>query len=159
MNAVVKVLLSCVHDGYFWLDKKIDLNVDVIHHITGLSKVGADPSTHFVSKNLDQKLVTTLTKEHNLSKGTEAYDDADIQDQAVRFIVQLLARWVLIKFRPNEVPVVAIDLTTQAKEGKQYNWCLYLLNQFMEDCTIAHEHNQPFHYSWLLILMAFIMWK
>ena len=29
LNAVVKVLLSYVHDGYLWLDHKIDLNVDV----------------------------------------------------------------------------------------------------------------------------------
>ena len=62
----MKVLLSYVHDGYFWLGRKIDLNVDVIHHITGLSKVGADPGTHFVSKNLDRKLVAKLIREHNL---------------------------------------------------------------------------------------------
>ena len=66
---------------------------------------------------------------------------------------------MLRKCRPNEVPAGAIDLATQAKEGQQYNWCMYLLNQFMEDCTAAQEHNQPFHYSWLLVLMAFIMWK
>ena len=87
LNAVVKVLLSCVHDGYFWLDRKIDLNVDVIHRITGLSKVGADPSAHFVGKNLDQKLVVKLTKEFKLSKGTRAYDATNLQDQSLRFIV------------------------------------------------------------------------
>ena len=53
LNVVMKVLLSCMHDGYFWLDRKIDLNVDVIHQIIGLSKVGVDPSAHFVGKNLD----------------------------------------------------------------------------------------------------------
>lgn len=31
LNVVVKVLLSCVHDDYLWLDHKIDVNVDVIH--------------------------------------------------------------------------------------------------------------------------------
>ena len=50
---VVKVLLSCDHEGYLWLDKKIDLNVDVIHWITRLSKVGIDPFVHFIGKNLD----------------------------------------------------------------------------------------------------------
>ena len=78
LNTVKKVLLSCVHDGYFWLDKKIDLNVDVFHCITGLSKVGVDPSMHFVSKNLNRKLFAKLTKEHNLSKGTRSYNAADI---------------------------------------------------------------------------------
>ena len=80
LNAIMKVLLSSVHDGYFWLDRKIDLNVNVIHCITGLSKVGADPSTHLVGKNLDHKLITKLIKEFNLSKGTRSYDVADIQD-------------------------------------------------------------------------------
>ena len=91
LNATVKVLLSCVHDGYFWLNKKIDLNVDVIHHITGLSKVVTDPSSQFIGKNLDQNLVAKLIKEFNLSKGTRAYGVADIQDQDLRFTVQLLA--------------------------------------------------------------------
>ena len=29
----------------------------------------------------------------------------------------------------------------------------------MEDYIVAQEHNQPFHYSWLLVPMDFIMWK
>ena len=49
-----------------------------------------NPYVHFVDKNLDQKRSAKLTKEHNLSKGTRAYDAVDIQDQALRFIVQLL---------------------------------------------------------------------
>ena len=84
---VVKVLLSCVHEGYLWLDKKIDLNVDVIHGISNLCKVGTDPGTHFIGKNLDRKLVVKLTKEHKLSKGMRAYDSVDIQDQDLRFTV------------------------------------------------------------------------
>ena len=69
------------------MDKKIDLNVYVIHHITNLSKVGADPSVHFVGKNLDQNLVAKLTKEHKFSKGTRSYNFVDIQYQALRFTV------------------------------------------------------------------------
>lgn len=76
LNAVVKVLMSCVHDGYLWLDYKIDLNMDAIHHIIGLSKVGADPTVHFMGKNLNRKLVAKLMKEFNLFKGGRAYDVA-----------------------------------------------------------------------------------
>ena len=94
LKAVVKVLLSCVHDGYFWLDRKIDLNVDAIHRITCLSKVGVDP---FVGKNLYRKIDAKLTKDFNLSKRTKAYGATDIQDQELRFTVQLLARRVLKK--------------------------------------------------------------
>ena len=42
VNVVVKLLLSYVHDGYLWLESKIGLNIDVIHRIKGLSKVGDD---------------------------------------------------------------------------------------------------------------------
>lgn len=63
LNAIVKILLSCIHDGYLLLDRKIDVNVDVIHHIIGLRKVGADQASHFIGKNLDRKLVVKLTKE------------------------------------------------------------------------------------------------
>lgn len=64
-----------------------DLKVDAIHRITGLSKVGVDPSTHFVGKSQDRKLVAQLTKEFNFSKGGRAYDVSDIQDQALRFTI------------------------------------------------------------------------
>ena len=79
-----------------------------------------DPSAHFVDKNLDRKLAMKLRKKHNLSKGTRAYDFVDIQDQSLRFTVQLLAGGALRKCRPNEVPARSIDLVAQAKEGKQY---------------------------------------
>ena len=75
-----------------WLDCKIVVNLDFIHRITGLSMVGADLTSHFVSKNLNRKLVAKLTKEFKLTKGGRAYDAVDIEDEALWFIVQLLAR-------------------------------------------------------------------
>jgi hypothetical protein len=38
------------------------------------------------------------------------YDTAEIEDKALRFIVQLLARRVLRKCRPTEVPAAAVEL-------------------------------------------------
>lgn len=74
LNVVVKVLLSYVHDANLWLDRKRDVNVDIIHRITILSKVGMDPASHFVGKKLDRKLVEHLTKEFKLTKVGRAYD-------------------------------------------------------------------------------------
>ena len=56
INAVIKVLLSCVHGGHLWLDCRVDITIDLIHRITGLSKTGVDPMTHFVGKDQDKKL-------------------------------------------------------------------------------------------------------
>ena len=48
-----------------------------------ISKVGTDPASHFVGKNLDQKLAAKLTKEFKLTKGGRAYDAIDIEDEAL----------------------------------------------------------------------------
>ena len=62
INVVVKVLLSCVHGGHLWLDRRVNITIDLIHQITGLSKTGADPTTHFVGKAQDRNLATWLIK-------------------------------------------------------------------------------------------------
>jgi hypothetical protein len=36
INACVKMLLSCVHRGYMWLDRPISIDIDLIVCITGL---------------------------------------------------------------------------------------------------------------------------
>lgn len=53
----------------------------------------------------------------------------------------------------------AIELADTTRDGAQYNWSLYLLNQFNEDCKATQDQNQPFHYAWLLILIRFVGWK
>lgn len=105
--------------------------------ITSLSKVGDDLGAHFVRKKLDHKLAARLTKELKLTKGMRAYDSTDIEDCALRFTIQLLTGRVLRKCRPSEVPMGTIDLATHEKEGKQYNWFSYWLNQFMDDYKAA----------------------
>ena len=69
INVVVKVLLSCVHGGHLWLDHKVNITIDLIHQIIGLSKTGADPVAHFVGKDYDKKLVVRLIKKYNLTRG------------------------------------------------------------------------------------------
>lgn len=82
LNVVVKILLSCVHEGYLWLDRNIDLNVDVIHRITDPSKAGNDPGAHFVGKSLDRKLAAKMKMNHKVRKGTRVYDFVDIRDHS-----------------------------------------------------------------------------
>ena len=83
LNAMVKIMLSCVHEGYLWLDRKIDLNVNVIHRITSLSKAGNDLGAHFIGKSVDWKLVTKMKMEHKIMKRTRVYDSVGTQDHAL----------------------------------------------------------------------------
>ena len=74
-----------------WLDRRVDIMIDLIHRIIGLSKTEVDPVAHFVGKDQDRKLVTWLIKKYNLTRGGRAYDIAQKEDKPLRFIVQLLA--------------------------------------------------------------------
>ena len=87
INVVVKVLLSCIHEGHLWLDHRVDTTIDLIHQIIGLSKNGADPMTHFMGKDHDKKLTTWLIKKYKLTRGGRAYDAAQIEDKPLRFMV------------------------------------------------------------------------
>lgn len=85
------ILLSCIHGGHLWLDRRVDITIDLIHRITGLSNTIADPMAHFVGKDQDKKLATRLIKKYNLMRGGRAYDVVQIEDKPLRFTVQLLA--------------------------------------------------------------------
>ena len=63
-----------MHGGHFWLNYRVDITIDLIHRITGLSKTRAEPVTHFVGKDQDRKLATQLIKKYNLTRGGQAYD-------------------------------------------------------------------------------------
>jgi hypothetical protein len=39
------------------------------------------------------------------------------------------------------------------------NWAKYLVNQLDMDCCEAQDQGYEFHFSWLLILIAFTAWE
>jgi hypothetical protein len=43
VNVCVKILLSCYHIGYLWLDRRITVDPMLIHRITRLSMQGPNP--------------------------------------------------------------------------------------------------------------------
>jgi len=125
-----------------------------------LSKTGKDPKTHITGKNKDSKLPLALVTKYKLQRGGRAYDIASLTDDTLRFTSILLAGRLLTKVHPKEVTGSVIHLAIQVAEGEQFNWCLFLLNIFQQDCLTAQdEASHPFHFSWLLILCAFVGWK
>jgi hypothetical protein len=60
VNACVKLLLSCYHDRYLWLDRKITVDLALIHRIIGLSLKGPDPQQFYPGKPLDCSLVQRI---------------------------------------------------------------------------------------------------
>ena len=58
--ACVKQILAFFHGGYLWLGIEISITLDLISHITGLHKVGVDPSHYFQGKDNDKNLLSKL---------------------------------------------------------------------------------------------------
>jgi hypothetical protein len=52
-----------------------------------------------------------------------------------------------------------IDLAGKCTNGLQMNWAQYLVNQLELDFREAQDQGYEFHFSWLLILIAFIAWE
>ena len=100
-----------------WLDRRVDITIDLIHWITRLSKNEVGPVAHFIGKDQDRKLVAQLIKKYNLTRGGWAYDVAQIKDKLLQFTIQLLARQVLQKCRSNQVPGPAIELADTGRDG------------------------------------------
>jgi hypothetical protein len=63
------------------------------------------------------------------------------------------------KNRPTQVTGFVVDLTEKYIEGLQMNWASYLVNQLEKDFREAQDQGYKFHFSWLLILIAFIAWE
>jgi hypothetical protein len=56
VNACVKLLLSCYHGGYLWLNRRITVDPTLINRITGLSMQGPDPQEFYPGKTSDRAL-------------------------------------------------------------------------------------------------------
>jgi hypothetical protein len=56
VNACIKLLLSCYHGGYLWLNHCITVDPTLINRITGLSIQGPEPQNFYLEKTADRAL-------------------------------------------------------------------------------------------------------
>jgi hypothetical protein len=71
----------------------------------------------------------------------------------------MIAGKLVRKNRPTQVTVFIVDLVGKCMEGLQMNWAQYLVNQLEIDFREAQDQGYELHFSWLLILIAFIAWE
>lgn len=91
VNACVKLLLSCYHGGYLWLNRRITVDLTLINRITGLSMQGHDPHDFYPKKTMDLALAQRIKDTYgDVEKGTRGYKVASIQSGAVRLACQLI---------------------------------------------------------------------
>jgi hypothetical protein len=77
----------------------------------------------------------------------------------VRIACQLIARNLVRKNQATQVTDFVVDLAGKCAEGLQMNWVKYLVNQLELDYREAQDQGYEFHFSWLLIIIAFFFWE
>jgi hypothetical protein len=84
VNACVKLLLSCLNCGYLLLDRRITVDLKLIHRITRLSMQGPNPQEFYPGKVVDCTLAQTIKDTYSdVEKGKRCYKVASIQNDAV----------------------------------------------------------------------------
>ena len=74
--------------------------------------------------------------------------------------MKILSCKMLHKMWPTECIVRIVELVEQSAAVVFLNWSQYLLNEMLEDGEKAQEESKTkFHYSWLLILISFVVWS
>jgi hypothetical protein len=111
VNMCVKLLLSCYHGGYLWLDRCIIVDPTLIHRITGLSMQGPDPQDFYPGKAADCALAQRIKDTYgDVEKGMRGYKVASIQNDAVHLACQLITGNLVRKNRPTQVTGFIVDL-------------------------------------------------
>jgi hypothetical protein len=77
----------------------------------------------------------------------------------VHLTCQLIDGNLVMKNLPTQVTDFVIDLAGKYSEGLQMNWVKYLVNQLELDCREAQDRGYEFHFSYLMILIAFVSWE
>jgi hypothetical protein len=77
----------------------------------------------------------------------------------VRLAFQLLDDKLMRKNRPMQVTEFVVDLAGNCVEGMQMNWTNYLINELEKDFREARDLGYKFHYSFMIILIAFVARK
>ena len=115
------------------MDSIVSIDNYLIACLMILSKSERDPGVVNVGKTHDKQLVDTLKAKYKLKKKDRGFDIDSINDEATAFAMQLLASKIMRKGRHNQVVTHFIELGSQCAQSVQYNWAIYLQNQFFDD--------------------------
>jgi hypothetical protein len=114
----IKILLSCYHGGYLWLDRCMTVDLTLIHMITGLSMQGPDPQQFYPGKAADRSQVQHIKETYDdVEKGKRGYKVASIHDGAVRLACQLIIGNLVRKNIPMQVTGFFHDLAREVHRG------------------------------------------
>jgi hypothetical protein len=147
VNACIKFLLSCYHEGYLWLNHRVMVDPTLINRITRLSMQGPDPQEFYPGKTTDRALATKIKETYgDVEKGMRGYKVASIQSDVVHLSCQLIVGKLVQKNRPTQVTGFVGDIAKKYAEGLQMNWMKYLVKYLELDCREVQDQGYEFHF-------------
>jgi hypothetical protein len=128
-NSCIKILFLSYHGGYLWLDRRITVDLTLIHLIKGLSMQGPDLKQFYPGNASDRSLEQHIKEAYfAVEKGKRGYKVSSILDGAVCLACQLITDNLVRKNHPTQVIGFMVDLALKCVEGMQMNWASYLVN-------------------------------
>jgi hypothetical protein len=122
VNVCIKLLLSRFHGGYMWLDRRITIDLKLIHRITRLSMQGPDPQEFYPGKAADHALTQKIKYTYgDVEKGNRGYKLDSIQNDTVCLTCQFIVGNLVRQKRPTQVMGFVVYLTGKWVEGIQMN--------------------------------------
>jgi hypothetical protein len=148
--------MEVTHKGYLWVEELVPIYIELIAYITRHPSQGENPTQYLDDKTKKKALVEEMKKTYGTKRGSCRIIIKCISDTAIRLATKLMVCKFLKKFPKEEVYARVVATAAQCTEGTVLSWALYLLNLFLEDFKDEQDLGTEFHYSWLLILIAFI---
>jgi hypothetical protein len=122
VKACVKLLLSCYHGDYLWIDRCIIVDLTLIHRMTVLSMQGPDSQDFYPGKASYRTLAQRIKDAYgDVEKGMHGYKVASIQNGTVHLACQLITGNLVRKNQPTQVTRFVVDLADKCVEELKMN--------------------------------------
>jgi hypothetical protein len=118
-----------------------------------------DPTQFLDEKSKEKELAEEMKKKYGTDRGTQGIIINKINDVATQMGGKILACKLLKKCHREEVSARVVAVAAQCAEGTTMSWAPYLLKFFLDDCKDSQDLGTEFHYSWLIMLIAFMGWR
>jgi hypothetical protein len=122
VNSCIRLLPSCYHGDYLWIDSRVTVDPTLIHLITGLTMQGLNPHQFYPGKMSYRSFNHCIKEAYgDIEKGKQGYKVASIQDDTVCLPYYLITGNLVHKNHLTQVTGFVVDLAQKCVEGMQMN--------------------------------------
>ena len=109
VNACVKNLLGCDHDGKLQLDEKVEITMKLISEIICLPIQGEDPKKLF-SKENQKEFFVEVYDNYGTTRGGRVFLINMLNEDTIKFTTQLMECKLLRKCCKDQCPIAIIKV-------------------------------------------------